>query len=506
MECSAVGLRLDASAAQVARSRGAIDLALGETLDALFSGDKLLQLSYSRAQDYARERLGMPPRTVFFLLELARTLADRPWLRRAVSAGEVTPRKALVVAPLATGSAERFWTAQAMALTETALRAAVRAAGKQPWEEFEAESLMLRMTPEQQDRLDAALSLARETLGFGAPRWQCLEAICQEWLGEFGFPELEEAGELELPPPCEAAVHRQLARIAEAVAVIDGIVERDALSLDPRALRLVEARRGYDEAFGYLARRITETKLWSRLGYRSLAEYCTERLGVSPRSVRERVWLERRMCALPELRDALSSGRLTYSKALLVAREASADDVAERIDEAASTTWQQLERESAAAEDRRNRAAGVRRLWGPKDAAQTMLDAILSAQTMSTERIDAGEALARIADHFVKVWSAHVSRPGVSRERREVLMRHGGLCAVPGCSQPAAHEHHIRFRSRGGSHDPANRLGVCVAHHLRGIHQGYLTVSGRAGERLFWTLGTGEVWETRGNDDTRRVS
>ena len=47
---------------------------------------------------------------------------------------------------------------------------------------------------------------------------------------------------------------------------------------------------------------------------------------------------------------------------------------------------------------------------------------------------------------------------------------------------------------------------------LHGIHRGYLTVVGRAGERLVWNLGTGEAappletWTTEGDDDVRRVA
>ena len=91
----------------------------------------------------------------------------------------------------------------------------------------------------------------------------------------------------------------------------------------------------------------------------------------------ERQW---KMCALPELRDALTAGRLTHSKALLVANHSKAllvakgatpHNVEERIEEAASTTWQQTERENTtttAEEERQNRAAGIRRLWGPGPA------------------------------------------------------------------------------------------------------------------------------------------
>jgi hypothetical protein len=86
------------------------------------------------------------------------------------------------------------------------------------------------------------------------------------------------------------------------------------------------------------------------------------------------------MRAVPGLAAALASGRITYTKALIVARDASPCDVEARIEEVASTTWQQAERDSTAEEDRRNRALGERRLWGPRDASETVALAISAAQ------------------------------------------------------------------------------------------------------------------------------
>jgi hypothetical protein len=222
------------------------------------------------------------------------------------------------------------------------------------------------------------------------------------------------------------------------------------------------------------------------------------------------------MRALPALREALKSGKLTYSKALAVARHATAADVEGRIARAARTTCQQTEREGEAEEDRKNRGARVRRFWGPRDAAATIRDAIGCAQAWSLGtrgvKIDEGEALAVVADHFVKVAEAH-RRPHADRidpKRREVLMRKAGLCSVPGCSRAACHLHHIVFRSRGGSDDPRNLVGLCRVHHLHGVHLGYLEVTGSAGELLHWKLGTGEAvpleeWVTYGDDDVRRA-
>ena len=119
-------------------------------------------------------------------------------------------------------------------------------------------------------------------------------------------------------------------------------------------------------------------------------------------------------------------------------------------------------------------------------------------------RIDAGEALVEIAAHFTKTWPAHLLRK-VCRSRAQVLNRNGGKCQVPGCSLPARHVHHIRYRSHGGTNDPWNEVALCVAHHLHGIHEGRLSVTGRAGERLEWRFSDGEIWITLGDNDVRRA-
>ena len=69
----------------------------------------------------------------------------------------------------------------------------------------------------------------------------------------------------------------------------------------------------------------------------------------------------------------------------------------------------------------------------------------------------------------------------------------------------------LEFLSQGGGNEVTNRSGTCVSCHLRGIHRGFLRVTGRAGERLVWRFGAasdGEpvaVYVTEGKDDVRRV-
>jgi len=390
------------------------------------------------------------------------------------------------------------------------------------------ETLILSMTPSQQDHLDEAEFLAKEIIGSQAARWMCLESMAQEYMSSCPEWVPEEEGNNHVGASCGGsyrvspvrvtkAVLRQLDALAEAAGVIAGLdeetVEANALALDARALRLVAARKRFDLVLGPLLAEIVKSKIHKIVGYRRLEDYCRERLGMSARSVRQRAWLERQMCALPELRAAVEKGKITFSKALILAKDINRADILKRIEDAASTTCQQVERESTKKEDRQNRAQGIRRIWGPKDAMETVTMGISTAQGLAAEQgedADAGEALDAIALLFISVWTVHLKGKSMPQSRRRVILRSRGICAVPTCSRPAEHLHHITFRSRFGSDEETNLIGLCAVHHLRGIHRMRMTVTGVAGDELLWKMGTLggnilEVWVTRGDDDVKGV-
>jgi len=94
------------------------------------------------------------------------------------------------------------------------------------------------------------------------------------------------------------------------------------------------------------------------------------------------------------------------------------------------------------------------------------------------------QALFLACAHFVDVWEVEALRRVKATD--PVKLRDRGRCQVPGCSHRAEHLHHVRFRSRGGTDDAWNLVSVCTAHHLAGIHQGYIVVSGEAPDWLVW--------------------
>ena len=96
------------------------------------------------------------------------------------------------------------------------------------------------------------------------------------------------------------------------------------------------------------------------------------------------------------------------------------------------------------------------------------------------------EALDAMLEHALEAWGRHAPTP----RAHHVFARDGWRCTAPGCSAYRnLHDHHIVFRSAGGSDAPENRTTLCAWHHLRGVHGGIVRCTGRAPEGLRFELG-----------------
>ena len=106
--------------------------------------------------------------------------------------------------------------------------------------------------------------------------------------------------------------------------------------------------------------------------------------------------------------------------------------------------------------------------------------------------MQASVTLLTAAAHFVETWIVNLKE--VKTRARQIAARDRFRCQVPGCSRPAAHAHHIEFRSHGGSDDPENLISLCAAHHEYGIHGGLMRVTGTAPDKLVWEFGLRRSW------------
>lgn len=248
-------------------------------------------------------------------------------------------------------------------------------------------------------------------------------------------------------------------------------------------------RRSWDLLLGRLAMLVQWSGVWRDMKFASFGHYCSERLGLAERTVAQRAALERRLCSLPSLRDALCSGRISYEKARLVARVADEDSIAGWIALAERSTCIALRRETEAREEAQMCAQRSLRVRAPGSVTILLRAALAAALQAEGRWISAGECLVRVARHFIGTWKGVLPRRRTPQQR--AVDRDLGWCQVPGCSRPAMHAHHVQYRSAGGSDHDENLTGICIPHHLHGIHTGYVRVSGRAPDALVWELGRG---------------
>ena len=94
------------------------------------------------------------------------------------------------------------------------------------------------------------------------------------------------------------------------------------------------------------------------------------------------------------------------------------------------------------------------------------------------------QGLETLLEHVTAEWLGQLPH------RDPVFARDGWRCAVPGCSSRRnLHDHHLLFRSHGGNNGRDNRVTVCAAHHLHGIHAGRIRAWGTAPDDVTWELG-----------------
>jgi hypothetical protein len=493
--------------AQSARVEGALDLAIGDGLAALSIGDRLISLGFSNLRDYAREVLDVAERTAESMAQLSRELRSRPLLRATVRAGEVRPRKARAVLPVATGEAEAAWVERARTETVRALEKAVRAvrAGE---EDEEWTRFRVRLSPEDRATVDEALAIAGKLMP-GSTRPQRLEAMAQEYLGEHALEAGDDGGgaaggsfrpddrdrverrkaELELETGCWSYL-QAVANVRAADEGSCGFEQmRSAREID-NALRDLAARRdAWDRMLGYCAYMVKRSGLHQVAGFASFEHYCSERLGLAARTVEQRAAVEKRIWQVPALRAARESG-LAYEKVRILSR-LPGREIEGWIPRARELTCVALRAELEERSEAQMCAARVLRARVPVRIALLLEAAFRAVRATEGRLLDDGRCLVRMARHYIDTW-----KPSVKKARtlsQKVRERDLGRCRMPGCSRRGMHAHHVEPRSHGGADSEENLVALCACHHLRGIHAGYIRVRGRAPDQLVWEVG-GTVW------------
>jgi hypothetical protein len=291
----------------------------------------------------------------------------------------------------------------------------------------------------------------------------------------------------------------------------------DAFALDERLRRAVALEQRVWAEVGEWLTVVATSRRHVLHGFRSLDAYAHERLGISPRKARSLLRLERAAARCPDLRLAYRDGRVSWvqAQALLpiLLRPNGGPFAAQWVTHAERVSVRRLEEdvEEALAFDRseppslqtcapstssatpaaKHHSTGELFFLAPRSVAQLLRATICSVrrhiERSSGHLPSVGEAVGAMLDHALTAWGADDER--VAREYR-VFARDGWRCTAPGCTSfRNLHDHHITFRSAGGSNDLSNRTTLCAWHHLRGVHAGVVRCTGVAPDGLRFELG-----------------
>jgi hypothetical protein len=299
--------------------------------------------------------------------------------------------------------------------------------------------------------------------------------------------------------------------------------------LDGEFRRLVRLEQGLEARVGPLLREIADARLYRSFGCASFEEYARERLGMSPRRARGLLRIERVAERCAEFAAGYRSGALSWVQAqalvpvvIALLHERRAGRIREWIAWAMRVTVRRLEADVEAALVQRDsdpdgfsRTGGVPRdAWAgeerarrqtrarptesativfcaPKEVARlfraVMCTVRRKMQELAGRQVTDGEAFEEMLVHAIRAWEEMSPKP---KSEYRVYERDGWRCTAPGCSSRRnLHDHHIRFRSLGGTDDLGNRTTLCAWHHLRGVHAGIVRCRGRAPGALRFELG-----------------
>lgn len=326
----------------------------------------------------------------------------------------------------------------------------------------------------------------------------------------------------------------------------------DPFDLDRRAVAAVQAIRTCEPRIGRLLRIVVDQRVYRACGFGSLAAYARERLGISARKAWALLKVERGTRRGDAFARAYDAGAISWVQALVLLPVVDRSNAAAWIARAQTVTVRRLVDEVSWTLERRDLSpAGATLDPPPLDCVLTSLDGGLTSGAAIARPVQIGarpaadgavsnfvtatdgarlvngvsladgarlevsdaevqfSAPASVAALFREAldvfarpgeprWSAleHVLAHVVThwqstpRHRDPIFARDGWRCAVPGCSSRRnLHDHHLQYRSRGGGNEPGNRVTVCVAHHLHGIHDGVIRAWGTAPRDVHWQLG-----------------
>ena len=477
------------------------------------------RLGFVRLDDFARERLGLSGRELQELARVAQRLQALPTLARAFAQGTLSWSHLRLLVSVATPDTEAAWLARARGESVRALEAAIAAARGVPPDpderalDGEAPARFHLRCPRRVRRLwRHAAELASRMSGARLPAWRAAEAIAAEGLASEAADAVADTAPRSptrpdaaapLPPDLWEAVAEALPEPVERLTLLADTA--DPFQLDARLRAAVRALQRIDFQTGRLLRLVAQLRLHRAFGLHAFPDYVRERLGCSCRKARALLALDRRLAELPALAAAYRDGMLSLARALVLLPVVHPDTEAAWVERAHQVTIRRLgdlvewalEVEEPGHPIAPPPAEGALvlppvqmcsrgadaevRFAGPASVVALLRTAI---RAFTPRGAPPWQGFERLLLHVIAEWER---RP---RHRDPIFERDGWRCAVPACTaRSSLHDHHVLYRSRGGDNARNNRVAICAAHHLNGIHRFRIRVTGVAPHDLTWTIG-----------------
>jgi hypothetical protein len=329
----------------------------------------------------------------------------------------------------------------------------------------------------------------------------------------------------------------------ELASLAHEIEHADPFALDHRLRTALAFEQRLESRMGPLLRRALAEQVHRSAGFQHFAGYVETRLGISPRRARALVRIERVAARAPDLALAYREARLSWVQANALAGLLDADAThapswvahAKRVSvrrlledvdaalagagtlappillpERLAADAPTIAGAAAPSDERQTGAAPTRpehdtleaallalapdlvriMVFAPRDVARLFRAALCTMRRhleRQTGRLPTpGEAFEAMLARATQSWTPERRRP----RELAVFERDGWRCTVPGCSSLRnLHDHHVVFRSRGGSDELSNRTTLCAWHHLRAVHRGLVRCTGTAPHSLRFELG-----------------
>ena len=278
---------------------------------------------------------------------------------------------------------------------------------------------------------------------------------------------------------------------------------------------------------------VRERGAFRDFGCSTIYDYAAQRFGFKERKTRYLLFLGRKVKELPQIREALKTGKLGWCKATRIASVATIHDETTWLDSALSLSVSELDRRIKDGTDRMasvlhffvtdevrvlwengletaRRVAGVElspsqafeymiaeflATWGVEADAEAPPHKTTPESTASPEMAEVvnGEEVSSAAKSlplfpFAEKIQIDAERDATGESfRRFILERDQWKCRYPGCNaRKDLHVHHIVFRSQGGPNEAWNCVVLCHFHHTL-LHAGQIGLKGRAPYELEWT-------------------